>query len=70
MLRTLRIARVLSCCRYTEELLYDNPSHLVSILKIADKWQAPDTVDACRAAFSRLAPDDLDLEVRVMCDVE
>jgi hypothetical protein len=35
----------------------------VSILKIADKWQCADTVDACRAAFAMLRRDDLDLEV-------
>ncbi len=44
---------------YTEQLTFESPCQLVSILKIADKWKAQDTIDAGRAAFSQLKPEDL-----------
>ncbi|KAL6746776.1 hypothetical protein V8C86DRAFT_1452386 [Haematococcus lacustris] len=48
---------------YTEQLVFDSPAQLVTVLKIADKWQVQDTVDACRTAFSQLRAQDIDLEV-------
>ncbi len=59
----LPAARAVLRHMYTEELVFDSPSQLVSVLKIADKWKAADTIDACRAAFAHLEPEDLDLDV-------
>ncbi|KAF5828860.1 hypothetical protein DUNSADRAFT_16962 [Dunaliella salina] len=58
----VQAARIVLSHMYKEVLEHEGISQLVTALKVADCWQADDTVAACSSAFAALDPQEIDLD--------
>mmetsp|Transcript_28620 Transcript_28620/g.77209 ORF Transcript_28620/g.77209 Transcript_28620/m.77209 type:complete len:543 (+) Transcript_28620:48-1676(+) len=58
----VQAARIVLSHMYKEVLEHNGISQLVTALKLADRWQADDTIAACSSAFAALDPKDIDLD--------